>query len=228
MAVVSTPARLVAYLEGLPLVGGDLDGELMRLFPWERRFVRGAFGQLGDSALSVARANGKSALCSGIACAVLDGPLHGARREVVCVASSFQQARVIYEDVLAMMRARTGGLPPKIWRLQDSQNAATLEHRASGARVRCLGGDPRVAHGLRPALVLADEPAQWEPARSEKMLAALRTGLGKVPGSSADCARNAASRRALVRADAEGGAVSAGSRRAPGRAAVLDAVDPRR
>ena len=31
--------------------------------------------------------------------------------------------------------------------------------------------------------MLADEPAQWEPAKSEAMLAALKTGLGKIPGS---------------------------------------------
>ena len=49
--------------------------------------------------------------------------------------------------------------------------------------MRCIGSDPRRAHGLRPALVLADEPAQWEHTKSDAMLAALRTGLGKVPGS---------------------------------------------
>ena len=31
----------------------------------------------------------------------------------------------------------------------------------TGARVRCIGSDPRRAHGLAPVLVLADEPAQW-------------------------------------------------------------------
>ena len=31
--------------------------------------------------------------------------------------------------------------------------------------------------------MLADEPAQWEAAKRDKMLAALRTGLGKVPGA---------------------------------------------
>ena len=51
------------------------------------------------------------------------------------------------------------------------------------ARLRVLGCDPRRAHGLAPALVIADEPAQWEMAKSEKMISALRTGLGKVPGS---------------------------------------------
>ena len=69
------------------------------------------------------------------------------------------------------------------WRVQDSANRASVEHRASGARVRCIGSDPRRAHGLRPMLVLADEPAQWPTNTADRMLAALKTGLGKVPGS---------------------------------------------
>ena len=178
------PRQLIAYLEGLPLAGGDHDGELMDVLPWEARFIRGAFRSKGDAALSVGRGNGKSALVAGIACAVADpaGPLHGRRREAVCVASSFGQGRIIFEDALAMLREKTG-LPRRAWRVQDSANTATIEHRDSGARIRCIGSDPKRAHGLRPALALLDEPAQWEAAKSEKMLAAIRTGLGKVPGS---------------------------------------------
>ena len=52
-----------------------------------------------------------------------------------------------------------------------------------GARIRCIGSDPKRAHGLRPALALLDEPAQWERAKADAMLAAIRTGLGKVPNS---------------------------------------------
>ena len=182
---MSLPARIVEYLSGLTLAGGDHDGEPFTVLPWERRFIRGAFGRPGHAALSVARGNGKSALVAGIAAAVVDpdGPLHGRRRECVCVASSFDQSRVIFEDVLAFLRARFDVDDRRTWRIQDSANRATVEHRASGARVRCIGSDPAKAHGLRPALVLADEPAQWDHAKADRMRAALRTGLGKVPGS---------------------------------------------
>ena len=60
---------------------------------------------------------------------------------------------------------------------------ASIEHRPSGARVRCIGCDPKRAHGLAPALVLADEPSQWERTKSEAMLAALRTAMGKIAGA---------------------------------------------
>ena len=182
---MTAPAELIRYLEGLTLAGGDHDGEPFTVLPWERKFIRGAFGQPGHAALSVARGNGKSAVVAGVASAVVDpeGPLHGNRREAVCVAASFDQSRVIFEDVLAFLRQRHDLGSRSTWRVQDSANRATVEFRRTGARVRCIGSDPAKAHGLRPALALLDEPAQWDAARRDRMLAAIRTGLGKVPAS---------------------------------------------
>ena len=179
------PDRLIAHLAGLTLAGGDHDGEAFTVLPWQRRFVRGAFRVRGPAALTVARGCGKSCLVAGIATAVVspEGPLHGRRREAVCVASSFSQSKVIFEDVLSFLRETYDLSDRRMWRLQDSANNAMVEHRTSGARVRCIGSDPAKAHGLRPSLVLADEPAQWDASRSDRMLAAIRTGLGKVPDS---------------------------------------------
>ena len=179
------PAALIDYLGSLVLAGGDHDGEPFTVLGWERRFVRGAFGQSGHAALSVGRGNGKSALVAGIAAAVVDpaGPLHGNRRECVAVASSFDQSRIIFEDVLAFLRARYDLADRKEWRVQDSANRAMVEYRPTGARVRTIGSDPAKAHGLRPALALIDEPAQHDAAKTDRMVAAIRTGLGKTPGS---------------------------------------------
>ena len=49
--------------------------------------------------------------------------------------------------------------------------------------MKAIGSDPRWAHGLAPVLVLADEPAQWLESTSGKMLVALETAMGKIPGS---------------------------------------------
>ena len=178
-------ADLIRYLGGLTLTGGDRDGEPFTVLPWENRFVRGAFGVKGPAGISVGRGSGKSALVAGIAAAVADpdGPLHGNRREVVCVASSFDQSRVIFEDVLGFLRHRHDIGKRSDWRVQDSANRAVVEYRATGARVRCIGSDPAKAHGLRPALALIDEPAQHDAAKTDRMFAAIRTGLGKVPNS---------------------------------------------
>ncbi len=167
-------------------MGGDLDGQRMEAWPWQRKFLRGGFRPgTSDSSLSIARGNGKSALVAAIATAVIDpaGPLHQRRAEVIVVASSFQQGRIVYEDILHFMRPRHLLDDRREWKVQDNQAMAVLEHRPSGARIRCIGSDPRRAHGARPLLALLDEPAQWEPGKSDSMLAAIRTGAGKVPGS---------------------------------------------
>ena len=178
-------ADLIGWLGGLRLSGGDLHGKLMTVWPWEARFVRGVWGRSGDAGLTIARGNGKSGLVAGIASAVVDpsGPLWGPRAEVVCIASSFQQSRIIFEDVLGFLGQRHDLENRRVWRKQDSAQLAILEHRPSGSRIRCLGSDPRRAHGLRPKLALLDEPSQWPRNTSEKMLGAIRTALGKTPGS---------------------------------------------
>ena len=178
--------RIGRYIGGLKLAGGDLDGEPFRVLPWESRFVRGVFRPgIQTAALSVGRGNGKSALVAAIASAVVDpeGPLHGPRREVVCVGPSFEQSRIIFEDVLTFLADRYDLDDRRRWRKANTANRALLEWRKTGCRVRCIGSDPSTAHGLRPFLVLADEPAQYDAAKADRMLAAIRTGLGKVPGS---------------------------------------------
>ena len=158
-SMITTPARLIGYLGGLTISQGRLAGELFVVLPWERRFIRGAFRPgCQSAALSIARGNGKTALLSGIACATLDGPLAVSRGETVIVASSFEQARIAFEHVLAFMGDRLRG---RRWRVWDTAQQARIEDRRTGARVRCIGSDPRRAHGLAPVLVLADEPAQW-------------------------------------------------------------------
>lgn len=67
------------------------------------------------------------------------------------------------------------------WRVRDSANNARIQDLTNGAMVRCIGSDPRRAHGLAPTLILADEPALWEPSTSERMVAALKTAAGKQP-----------------------------------------------
>ena len=170
------------YLSGLTISQGRLAGERVTVFPWERRFVRGAFRPgMTSAALSVARANGKTTLTAGVAAATLDGPLAVTRGETVIVASSFEQARIAFEHVLAFMGAKVKDR--KRWKVWDTAQQARIEDRETGARVRCIGSDPRRAHGLAPVLVLADEPAQWPTSTGERMVAALRTAAGKQPHS---------------------------------------------
>ena len=172
---------LEGHLSGLEVSQGRHAGEPFTVLPWERRFVRGAFAPgVRSAALAIARGNGKTTLVAGVACAYLDGPMVERRGEVVIVASAFSQARIAFEHVLAFLDPRDD---PGRWRIQDSANTATVEDRRTGARVRCIGSDPRRAHGLAPVLVLADEPAQWPHTSRDAMLSALATARGKISGS---------------------------------------------
>ena len=103
------------------------------------------------------------------------------RGETVIVASSFEQARIAFEHVIAFMGEKLHD--KKRWKVWDTAQQARIENRETGARVRCIGSDPRRAHGLAPVLVLADEPAQWPDTTGERMVAALRTAAGKQPHS---------------------------------------------
>ena len=59
---------LIRHIEGLEISQGQGVGERVRLFPWERRFLRGAFApDVSTAALSVARGNGKSTLLGAVA-----------------------------------------------------------------------------------------------------------------------------------------------------------------
>ena len=57
---------LIDWLGKLTLSGGDLDGQPFQVWPWERRFIAGTFGQPGNAALSIGRGNGKSAFVAAL------------------------------------------------------------------------------------------------------------------------------------------------------------------
>ncbi len=176
--------KLVDYLEGLEVTQGEGRGKPLVLLPWERKFVRGAFSVPGDAALSVGRGNGKTTLIAGVGGAALDGPLAVPRAETVIAASSFEQGKIDYNHILAFLQAAGHDLNARgTWRVQDSVNRAYIEHRPTKASVKCIGSDPQRAHGLAPVLVIADEPAQWPGTKTDAMHAALKTALGKIPGS---------------------------------------------
>ena len=173
-------SELAAWWAGLTLP----DGAPFEVMPWERDFADLVATGAPEISISMARGNGKSAIVGALAAAVVSpgGPLHHRSASVIVVASSLKQASIVFGDVIDFLFPE-GEPDRREWRLQRSTVAHRLEHVASRARVEALGSDPRRAHGLRPSLVIADEPAQWPPATGDRMAAAIRTSLGKRPGS---------------------------------------------
>ena len=177
-----TTAALIEWIGGLIVTQGDGAGGPFPVIPWERRFLKGVFAPgVETAALSVARGNGKTALVAAIGAAAVGGPLAQPRAETALVASSFAQARIAFDHVLAFLKPQIEA-NPRDWRVQDNAQRASIRHEPTKALLRVLGSDPKRAHGLAPVLVLADEPAQWPGSTSGRMLAALVTSLGKISG----------------------------------------------
>ena len=177
------PARLT-------LGQGRYAGERFKLLPWQNRFLRGAFGQPGDAALSMGRGGGKTTFAAAICCAAVDvgGPLVEPMGECLLVASSFDQGLIAFRHMLHFLQPSfekygVGGRGR--YRIQDSANRATIQDRKTGSMLRVLGSDPRRLHGAAPKLLLLDEVAQWPPERVAPMLSALKTSRGKIPDSRA-------------------------------------------
>lgn len=172
-------AEILDFAGSLEVSQGPLAGESLTVLPWQTRFIRGAFRSgVRRVALSVARGNGKTTLVAAIAAAALIGPLAQRRGDTVIVASSLDQARIAFDHAIAFLGAGRAYM-----RVQNNSNRCVAENPLNGARVRALPADPRRLHGLAPALVLADEPSQWQPGQSDRMIAALGTSLGKLDGA---------------------------------------------
>lgn len=178
---MSTLARRVRkYIGGLEVTQGEGTGEPFRVLPWEARFISGALRPgVREAALTVARGAGKSTLVGAIATALLDeaGP---PASEIQVVSATLKTSRKIFGHVKRFLEAN-GRLGR--YRKQDTVNLSSLECRETGRLLECVGANPGGLHGAAPVLVLADEVAQWPRLRVDAMLAALRTGLGKTPGS---------------------------------------------
>ena len=175
--------ELFDYIESLTVSQGAHIGEPFTLLAWQKRFIRNAFKpECLTAALSVARGNGKTAICAAIGAASVDGPLAVPNAETLIVASSFQQAKIAFSHVRSFLQPSIDA-DPGAWQINDSTNHAAITHKPTKASVRAIASDARRAHGRAPRLILADEPAQWVESSSRQLLAALTTSLGKIPGS---------------------------------------------
>lgn len=134
-------------------------------------------------ALSMGRSNGKSLLAARLAAAhLMGGPEES---ECVLVASSYSQAKVIDRYARRMLASRHVDVGAPGWTNRESANVSLLRCPTSGRAIRALSNDPRKAHGRIIGLALLDEPREWSPGTRDRMMAALTTGLDKVPGATA-------------------------------------------
>ena len=153
----------------------------MKLRNFQKRFIKGAFAPGIDTAvLSLPRAGGKSALGGWImARAMTPGdPLHEPGKEYVLVASSLEQARIVFGFVRAELEGREG------YRYLDSVTRIGIAHKASNTRLRVLSSKAKSAFGLvNVPLLIFDEPGALETVGGTMLSDAIFSAQGK-PNSS--------------------------------------------
>ena len=178
--------KLIKHIETLLCGDGDQIGEPYRLLKYQKKFLRGAFRPgIIRAGFTLGRGSGKTGLASALALSALlpDSPLHRPGFEIAVVASSFNQACICGMSVKTSFELMGKSFGKgKQYRVRDSQNTFEILNQETRARFRVYGSDSKRAHGLRPNLVLADEPAQWITG-GERLAAALRTALGKRRGA---------------------------------------------
>ena len=169
---------VVDYIEQLTISQGQLAGNPFKLLPWQRRYLKQSLQKsVTESALSMGRGGGKSTLIAGIGCAFLEAD--GVKQpgsEITVVASSINQGQIIFDHVLRFLEPRL-----KSYRKQQSEHKMQLK-ASDTTMLRVMSSNPNALHGAAPSLIIADEIAQWPHNKAPRMLSALRTGLGKVPG----------------------------------------------
>ena len=177
------PADLAGWCSELVTTQGEGVGDLLTLWPWETRLLdRLEALPGGELALTVAAGAGKTTLAAAICAAAVAGPLAQPRGTVIGVAGSFTQALILADHVQAFLKPITDSDPNR-WRVLRSESAALVEDRQTGASFRAREASARTLHGSAPSLIVADEPAQMQPTQSAAIYSAIRSRLGKLPGS---------------------------------------------
>lgn len=145
-----TPVAVERYLGGL-VIGQGPTGQPFEVLPWQRRFIRRAFGQPDDAALSLGRGGGRTTRIAGLGAACVDvgGPLVAPNAESV-VASSFDQALICVPSRRLVFLRPTLEAHKRRFRVQDSANRATITDRETGGCCGCSGATLAEHTGWRP------------------------------------------------------------------------------
>jgi phage terminase large subunit-like protein len=179
----SRVARIISFLESLPITKGIYAGRTMKLLPSQREFVQAVYGRVGRDGRrktriaikSAPRGSGKTGFISGLALAHLLGPECEPRGEVYSAAYNKLQASLIFAELKAIIEA-----VPEFEARCNIQRfhklIEVMEGDGAGSVYESLGADDRRAHGLGASFWAYDEFAQ---APNSDLLDNLRTGMGK-------------------------------------------------
>ena len=170
-------ARVIAFIESLPITSGIHAGRKFRLRQWQRKIVRALYRTqrckriVRTALLSFPRKNGKTALAAALALCHLLGPEAEARGQAYSAASDREQAAITFREMEAMILA----IPEFDARCHIQSFHRTITDMVTGTVYKALTADGRKAHGLSPSFMIYDELAQ---SRTRELYDNLVTGTG--------------------------------------------------
>jgi phage terminase large subunit-like protein len=179
----SRVARVISFLESLPITKGIYVGRTMKLLPSQREFVQAVYGRLSSDGRrrirvaikSAPRGAGKTGFISGLCLAHLLGPETEPRAECYSAAYNKLQAALIFAEMKSIIEA----VPEFEARCNIQRYGKVievLEGEGAGSIYESLSADDKRAHGLSPSFWCFDEFAQ---APNSDLLDNLRTAMGK-------------------------------------------------
>jgi phage terminase large subunit-like protein len=171
--------NLCAFIERLPHVKGPLAGELITLEPWQVFILSTVFGwvkadgkrRFRRSYIEVPRGNAKSTLSSAVALYMLAADGEGGA-EVYSLATTRDQARIVFGDAQTMARRSTG------FRSRFSVNvgAHNMHVLATGSKFEALSAEGSTLDGLNIHFGCIDE---LHAHKTRTVYDVVETGTGK-------------------------------------------------
>ena len=155
----------------------------MKLRPFQERFIQGALAPgIDTAALSIPRGNGKSWLAGHLLARALTpgDELNQAGKEYILVASSLEQARIVFGFIRGALEAN------EEYRWLDSTTRIGVLHKPSNTRLRVLSSKAKSAFGLvNVPLLILDEPGSLEVVGGTLLADAIFSAQGKPNSQSA-------------------------------------------
>jgi phage terminase large subunit-like protein len=175
---LSRAEKVIRFVETLPCTAGLLAGTILKLRPWQKRFVKAVYKtdkagnrSVRTAVLSVGRKNGKTQLAAALCLCALSGPEAEPRGECYSVACTRDQAKRVFDEMVAII-TKTPWLDKRINIVRFRRE---LEDTINGSTFRVLSADVAPVHGLSPSFICYDELARVP---NRELFDALSTALG--------------------------------------------------
>jgi phage terminase large subunit-like protein len=169
--------KVCAFIETFCIVPeGDLVGQLMKLEPFQRKWILDVYDNPHGTRLailSVGKKNGKTPLISALVLAHTAGPEARTNSQIVSGAMSQMQAATVFKYAWKMVQAS-----PKLAALvRVRPSLKTLQGLAANVEYRAISRQKKTAHGIAPVLAILDELGQVRGPQDD-FVEAIETALG--------------------------------------------------